>query len=154
MNPLPLSGATFDLDQEGRYWHEGRQVEHPGVDRMLRRHLQRLEDGRYAVVWGPRRSPVRVADAPFQVLDLCEQAGKLELQLSNEAREQLSPSHLSYRGDVPYAILANGDRARFSHRAALTLAHYIDEEDGALVIRLAGTTTKLRLEGDAPESEG
>src|SRR5687767_11733332 len=67
---LLRTNSGLRLDRDGRLWHFGEPVEHPGVDRAFRRGLGRAPDGRATITVGRTWAYV-VAEGPlYQVLDI------------------------------------------------------------------------------------
>ncbi|MCK5796212.1 MAG: tRNA (adenosine(37)-N6)-threonylcarbamoyltransferase complex dimerization subunit type 1 TsaB [Deltaproteobacteria bacterium] len=132
------------LDREGRWWHDERLVEHPGVARAFHRWLDRLDDGRYILrLDASRYCFVDVVDAPFVVRTL-EREGEgagvhVFLLLSDESREELDYGSLrTGEDDALYCTVKAGLSARFSRQAQALIADLIDESPSGFLIRAAG----------------
>jgi uncharacterized protein len=129
-----LLPATFRIDRDGVWRHEGQEVTHPGVLQNLYANLRADSGGHYLKV-GPARIPVEVADAPFVVtrVEIQPDAPRsLRLHLSDGSDEAIDPADLWLgKSGAPYCPVKGGRfRARFSVPAWLQLAERLEEEPG------------------------
>jgi hypothetical protein len=85
--------STIRLDAGGRFWHEGRQVDHPGLAAAFHSWIGRHpDDGRYILSNGYDWTYFSVDDAPFFVRSLRIQPDCVVLLLSDGTEELWDPS--------------------------------------------------------------
>ena len=134
--------SSIVLDAEGRFHHEGLVVEHAGMARAFASWIDiHPDDARFILNNGYDWSYFQVEDVPFFVLGLREQAGELQLMLSDGSESPLRPGSLTVgaRGAL-YTVVKNGKfRARFSQAAQTALAPWLSEdENGRYFLEIAG----------------
>ena len=134
--------SSIELDAEGRFHHDGALVEHPGMARAFASWIDlHPDDGRFILNNGYDWSYFRVVDVPFFVLGLREQAGRLELLLSDGSESPLDPASLVLgpQGAL-YTTVKNGRfRARFSRTAQISLGPWlVAAENGGIFLEIAG----------------
>jgi hypothetical protein len=122
------------LDREGRFWHEGAEVTHPGFRRALLRWLDRLEDGRPIL----RLDETRYAYVDVDDADLLAVAARWDgeralVTLNDGAEEELDYAHLAVGRDDALYTTARAGRltARVTTRAYQVLAERIEEDPSA-----------------------
>jgi hypothetical protein len=140
--------SSIVLDGEGRFWHDGAEVAHPGMARAFASWIARHpDDGRYILSNGYDWSYFRVDDTPFFVERVVpEGEQRLWLELSDGSREPLEPRTLSVgRGGALYVPVKNGQfPARFSRHAQLSLAPYLElEKDGSIWLTVGSFRVEL-----------
>ena len=143
--------SSIVLDAEGRFHHDGEPVEHPGMARAFASWIDRHpDDGRFILSNGYDWSYFQVEDVPFFVLGVREQAGRLELLLSDGSESPLDPASLAVgaRGAL-YTTVKNGKfRARFSQAAQIALGPWLAmAENGEIFLEIAGTRHALENSG-------
>src|SRR5947209_3278956 len=80
--------SSIVLDAQGRFWHDGRLVEHKGLDAGLHGWISRHpDDGRYILTNGYDWSYFAVEDAPYQVRTLRSGEAGVTLVLSDGSEE-------------------------------------------------------------------
>jgi hypothetical protein len=140
--------SSIVLDAQGRFHHEGELVEHSGMARAFASWIDlHPDDGRFILNNGYDWSYFRVEDVPFFVLGLREQAGRLELSLSDGSESPLDPDSLSLGAQgALYTAVKNGKfRARFTQTAQIALGPWLVEaENGEVLLEIAGTRHTLR----------
>ena len=134
--------STIRLDGEGRFWHAGELVRHPGMQAAFATWIRRHpDDGRYVLCNGYDWSYFGVDDVPYFVRRLSPVAGGLELGLSDGSSELLDPGSLR-RGarDALYCRVKGGQfEARFTPAAQTALFPYLVEgAQGEPLLELAG----------------
>jgi len=143
--------SSIVLDAQGRFQHEGKLVEHPGMARAFASWIDRHpDDGRFILNNGYDWSYFRVEDVPFFVLGVREQGSGLELSLSDGSQSPLDPSSLALGAQgALYTTVKNGQfRARFTQGAQIALAPWLAEaENGEIFLEIAGTRHALENSG-------
>src|SRR4051812_34809593 len=82
--------STIVLDAEGRFFHDGAAVEHPGMARAFASWIGiHPDNGRFILNNGYDWSYFQVEDVPFFVLGLREAGGRLWLLLSDGSESPL-----------------------------------------------------------------
>jgi hypothetical protein len=146
--------STIRLDGEGRFWHEGRLVEHERLRAALHGWIARHpDDGRYILTNGYDWTYFTVDDAPFQVRAVRavrDAAGggegdvqRVVLLLDDETEEDWDPEGTrTGEGGALYAQVKRAARggpleARFSRHAQASLAPFL-LDDEAPSVRIGG----------------
>ena len=127
------------LDREGRFWHRSDLLEHARTVAALHRGLHRAEDGRWAVRIGPEWAYVEVEDAGRFVRRIEPLGRCLRAQLATGDWVEVDPATLaSGADDALYLRTPDGERARLTRAAQLSLADHLREEAGTFWLELAG----------------
>lgn len=134
--------SSIVLDAEGRFFHDGVQVQHPGMAKAFATWIARHpDDGRYILSNGYDWTYFRVEDVPFFVQRVLlpssgsatEPARALpQIELSDGTVEALDPDRL-WLGprDALYADVKGGAfQARFTRSAQLSLSELLVEAEG------------------------
>lgn len=136
--------STIRLDAQGRFWHEGRLVEHPGLLAGLHSWISRHpDDGRFILTNGYDWTYFTVEDAPYFVRSLRPEADRIVLVLSDGSEEPWDPGATRIgRGDALYAEVKRSARggpfeARFTPHAQTSIAPLLVEGDPPAV-RIGG----------------
>jgi len=144
--------SSIVLDSQGRFHHDGQLVEHPGMARAFASWIDRHpDDGRFILNNGYDWSYFRVEDVPFFVLGVREQAGRLELSLSDGSESPLDPGSLSVGAQgALYTTVKNGKfRARFTQGAQVALGPWlIEAENGEIFLEIAGHGSRVGNSGE------
>jgi hypothetical protein len=129
--------STIRLDGQGRFWHEGAAVEHPGLARALASWVSRHpDDGRYILTNGYDWTYFTVDDAPYFVRALRVEGGPAErvvLLLSDGTEETWDPASTRIGpDDALYATVKRGARggpyeAKLTRHAQTSLAPLLVE---------------------------
>ena len=139
--------STLRLDREGRFWHDGRLVEHPGMARSFAAWMDRHPvDGRFILNNGYDWTYLEVEDAPCHVRTLHGRPASAPapsapapsgdghpeepwLELADGSQEPLDPSTIWEGAGGALYCLVRGRRfrARFSQAAQLALEPYLVE---------------------------
>ncbi len=143
--------STIVLDEEGRFWHEGRLVEHRGMAEAFASWIDRHpHDGRYILNNGYDWSYFTVKDVPLFVrtlhLPLNSDEPSLRADLSDGRCGVIDPAslHVGSRGAVYCTIDRAAPSGRFDARlsrdAQLSLAPLLREgtAGGPLELQIAG----------------
>ncbi|MBI3202970.1 MAG: DUF1285 domain-containing protein [Myxococcales bacterium] len=140
--------STLRLDSEGRFWHDGVRVEHPGMQRAFASWIDRHpDDGRFILQNGYDWTYFDVEDVPFFVQKLRVTAEGASVVLSDASEEPLDPGTLSVGANDAVYLRVKGGRfeARFMPEAQTELAPLLVETDaGEPALRLSGATYPVR----------
>jgi uncharacterized protein len=148
--------STLRLDARGRFWHDGRPVEHAGLAMGLHSWISRHpDDGRYILTNGYDWTYFTVDDAPYFVQALRVLADRVVLLLSDGTEATWDPESTRIGGDSAlYAAVKSDARggpyeAKFSPHAQASLGPLLVESgDGGLPLVRIGE--RSRAVGAAP----
>ena len=118
------------LDREGRFWHEGAEIEHPGLRRALLRWMDVLDDGRPILRLDEHRyAYVDVDDAHLLVTSIAWDGDRAIATLNDGSREEIDYASLRVgRGHALYCKVRGGRLdARITQPAYYVLAERIEE---------------------------
>jgi hypothetical protein len=138
----PVREYRYQVDRDGRIFHDGTEIVDPAVLRFFLRAMTRTEDGRCLVLCQGERNWFEAPDTPFviQRLRLTVEGGRLlgvELVLPGDYREPLDPRALETERDLLFCRVRGGAfRARFGRVAVQQLAPFLVDggEGSALVL--------------------
>lgn len=143
--------STIVLSREGRFFHDGAPVEHPGMRRAFASWLTRHpDDGRYILSNGYDWTYLTVEGPARFVVGVSAEAGAPLLLLldGDELPLEACPLSSDAEGRV-WARLPDGERACFTSSAQLGLEPWLGEQDGRLGLQLSGRFLPI-----APEEPG
>src|SRR5712671_167527 len=127
------------LDREGRFWHRGDLLEHARTVAALHRGMHRAEDGRWAVRIGPEWAYVDVEDAARFIRRIETRGDRWRARLSDGEWVEIDPATLaSGADDALYARTPDGERARLTRTAQLSLSDDLREDDGVFSLEISG----------------
>ena len=127
------------LDREGRFWHRGDLLEHARTVAALHRGIHRAEDGRWAVRIGSEWGYLDVEDAARFIRRIEPRGGGLRAQLADGEWIDVNPATLaSGADDALYARTPDGERARLTRAAQLSLSDHLRDEGGSFSLDLSG----------------
>jgi Uncharacterized protein conserved in bacteria len=137
--------SGISLSARGDWFHHGEPVLHPRVIQLFHRAIRRDDEGRYYLynVVGALEENVyfEVEDTAFFVLRLefDEATKSFTVCLNNEDKETLDVKTLreDERG-VMYCRTQDGDRARFSQSALMSLSDFVKTEGDLIYIDATG----------------
>lgn len=139
------------LDGDGRWQHQGEPVEHERLALALHRGLHRAADGRWATRLGSDWAYVQVDDAAriARTASADDRLGKLRIELFDGSEAVVDPRTIALgRGDALYVRLADGERARLTRAAQLSLAdRLVDLGAGRFALRLGGADYPVGADG-------
>jgi hypothetical protein len=128
--------STIRLDREGRFWHDGRPVDHPGLATALHSWIGRHpDDGRLILNNGYDWTYFTVDDAPYFVSALRVEPERVVLALSDATEEAWVPEASRIGAGGALYTLVKRDRsggpfdAKFSRHAQASLAPILVEAD-------------------------
>ncbi len=143
--------SGLSLDRDGRFRHQGTAVEHPRVDRALRRGLGRARDGRPIVSFGPTWAYLAVADVLYRVrLARTDADGErlrsCHLVLDDDTEEplDLSPGAVALDADGVFYLKVKAGR---EWARCLPAAH---AALGAFVVEYPAGAHLVTVNGDLP----
>jgi hypothetical protein len=132
------------LDREGRFWHRGDLLEHARTIAALHRGLHRAADGRWAVRIGPEWGYVDVEDAARFVRRIEVREDSVRAQLATGEWVDVDPATLtSGADDALYVRTPDGERARLTRAAQLSLSDHLRDDGGAFSIDVAGRRYRI-----------
>jgi len=132
------------LDREGRFLHQGTPIEHARTLAVLHQGLHRAEDGRWATRIGRDWGYVDVEDAARFVRRIEPQGDRLRAKLAGGDWVEVDPATLALGADdALYVRTPDGERARLTRAAQLSLAPHLAEQSGAFHLRLAGRANPI-----------
>ena len=127
------------LDREGRFWHRGDLLEHARTVAALHRGMHRSEDGRWAVRIGPEWAYVDVEDAARFVRRVEVRGDGLRAQLADGEWVDVDPATLaSGADDALYLRTPDGERARLTRAAQLSLSDHLREDGDKFSLEISG----------------
>ncbi len=136
--------STIRLDAHGRFWHDGRPVEHAALAAALHSWIGRHpDDGRYILTNGYDWTYFTVDDAPYCVRAIRIEPERIVLVLSDGTEEALDSEEARIGADdALYAMVkrdaASGPyEAKFTPHAQAALAPALVEGDPPL-LRIGG----------------
>jgi len=143
--------STIRLDREGRFWHAGELVEHPGLAAGMHTWIARHpDDGRYILTNGYDWTYFTVEDAPFAVRSLRREGDAVILVLSDATEEPWDPrrTRTGEGGALYVEVKADASRgpfeARFTRAAQSSLEPLLEPAaDGRPGIRLQGEVVPI-----------
>lgn len=154
-NPLDYNGAgmreyRYQVDRDGRIFHDGTEIIDPVVLRFFLRAMQRTPEGRSLVLCQGEQNWFEAPDTPFVVqrLRLSTEGGRLsavDLCFAGDYRESLDPERLEAEGGSLYCRVRRGQfRARFGRVAMQQLAPFLVEGEDGPALLLAGARYPIR----------
>jgi hypothetical protein len=138
------------LHRDGRFLHEGGPVTNRRLLAAFERGVRWLPaEGKYVVMLGHFRGQVDVEEAGFFVRGVDLDAGRVALSDGSQDRFELASLRASTldpdvllctvkRDLTPYGVAA-----RFTRSAQAELLVAVEEQEGALLLRVAGATHEL-----------
>ena len=146
------------LDRDGRWWFDGSEVEHPRVQQLFHRSIDRTEGGTWVLEVGRFTYPITVEDAPFMVLGVTvgpsggcgtEETAVVSVRLSDGSSEAIDPETLIYREQAGLYVQVKQGRfeARFARGPYHELLSLLDEDDrGGYQLNIGERAFPLKVE--------
>jgi hypothetical protein len=134
--------STLRLDRDGHFWHDGERVEHPKLLDALHSWISwHPDNGRFILTNGYDWTYFTVDDAPFQVRSVLLDEPGPRLRLSSGREVPFGPLSLAPDGSLYTSLVLDGHpcEARFSRHAQTQLDPLLEEHDGLVGVRVAGT---------------
>ena len=142
--------STIRLDAEGRFFHDGALVEHPGLAAGMHAWISRHpDDGRFILTNGYDWTYFTVEDAPFSVRTIRVEASRVVLALSDGTEEAWDPSktRVGANGALYAVVKRDADRgpfeAKFTRHAQAALAPLLVDEGGAPAVAIGGKIERV-----------
>lgn len=140
------------LSRDGRFFHDGAPVEHPGMHRAFASWLRRHpDDGRYVLSNGYDWSYLTVEGAARFVRSVRDVAGRPIAELLDGRELPLDPAALSV--DTEGALwlrLEDEERARFTPAAQLEVAPWLREREGQIGLEVEGRFFAISADATGP----
>ncbi|RYZ05363.1 MAG: hypothetical protein EOO73_20275 [Myxococcales bacterium] len=132
--------SSIRLTKEGRFFHDGAPVEHPGMHKAFASWLRRHpDDGRFILSNGYDWSYLTVEGASRFVHHVRDRGGKPTLELLDGQELELAPESLWTDAEgALWARLPEGESARFTPAAQLEIAPWLQENEGHIGIQVEG----------------
>jgi hypothetical protein len=147
----------YQVDAEGRVFHDGSEVLDPLTLRFFLRAMTRTPEGRWLVVCQGERNWFEPDGTPFVVQRLRPVPREgvldgLELVLAGDHREPLDPATLeSDRGRLYCRVRRGALPARFGRVALQQLGPHLRDEGGRPVLVLGGRRHPIPERARTPE---
>jgi Protein of unknown function (DUF1285) len=150
VSAAPAREYRYQVDRDGRVYHDGTELVDAAVLRFFLRVMTRTEDGRCLALCQGERNWFEVGDTPFVVqrLRLEVADGQLqgaELCFSGDYREPLDPRTLETECDLLFCRVRGGAfRARFGRVAMQQLAPFLVDTGEGSALMVAGVRHPVR----------
>ena len=119
------------VDIEGDLYYEGQKLTHDKIIEFFKRlDLEKIDDSTYQVKWQNNNITQRINIVPedtiLVVKDVVKEGNDIKLVLNDETLEKLDTNYLTFKGNIPYAMIKRGRiKARFNRHAAFKLGEAI-----------------------------
>jgi uncharacterized protein len=132
--------STIVLSKEGRFFHDGEPVTHPGMQQAFASWLRRHpDDGRHILSNGYDWTYLTVEGAARFVQAVRSVDGRPLLVLLDGLEARLEPRALRADADGKLSVvLPGGEPASFTPAAQLQLAPWLVERDGSIGVQIDG----------------
>jgi hypothetical protein len=144
-DPQASSDSLMQIKADGRWFHDGGEIERAAMIRAFASLLRRDPDGRHWLVTPHEKQSIVVDDAAFIAVDVVQQAGALTFRLNSDDTVVAGPDHpLIALGtaELPaiYLAVRHGTEARVGRSTWLQLVELADAE---LTVTSQGATFSL-----------
>lgn len=139
--------SSIRIDREGRFWHEGALVTHPGMQKAFARWIDlHPDDGRFILNNGYDWTYITVEDVPFLVRAARIEADGVRILLSDDQSEELDPQSLELgaQGALYVRVKLGRFGARFTPEAQTALGPLLTEVNGVIVLGVRGEEHPIR----------
>lgn len=132
--------SSIVLTKQGRFFHDGAPVEHPGMKKAFASWLSRHpDDGRAILNNGYDWTYLTVEGAERFVASVLDGAGGPELVLLDGRELPLQPDALTCDADGQlWVLLPEGEKACFTPAAQLELSPWLTEREGVAGVEIRG----------------
>ncbi len=148
--------SSIRLDREGRFFHDGQPVQHPGMARAFASWIGRHpDDGRFILQNGYDWTYFSVEDTPYFVEGVRRSDAGIALELSDGSAELLEPSALTLdeSGQLIARVKAGVFQARFKRAAQLAMGEFLAlDDDGRWFLSTSGGRVPIPLARYRPEA--
>jgi nicotinamide riboside kinase len=124
--------SSIRLDRDGRFFHDGEPVVHPGMARAFASWIgTHPDDGRFILQNGYDWTYFSVEDTPYFVDSVRALESRLELELSDGTTELLERDGLSLdeSGQLFASVKGGHFQARFKRAAQLAMGELLSEDE-------------------------
>ena len=156
----PVREYRYQVDRDGRIFHDGSEIVDSAVLRFFLRAMTRTADGCCLVLCQGERNWFEAADTPFviQRLRLAIERGLLqdvELCFPGDYREPLDPRTLETERDLLFCRVRGGAfRARFGRVAVQQLAPFLSDAGEGSALLLGGVRHPVPSGAAVPRPAG
>ncbi len=137
----------YYLDAEGVLWHEGAELEDPGLLKFFMEKMTKLPDGRFQVICQGELCLITVEDVPYVIQSIKIEPQVIHLIFPGGYEEELNPMTLVVgKENVLYCQVRNGEfKARFNRKSYLELAKLVelDTKKNQYYLILAGNQYRV-----------
>jgi hypothetical protein len=146
----PARDYRYQVDRDGRIFHDGTEIVDPAVLRFFLRAMTRTDDDRCLVLCQGERNWFEALDTPFVIQRerlgvQQERLQAVELCFPGDYREPLDPRTLESERDLLYCRVRGGAfRARFGRVAVQQLAPFLVDGPEGSALLLAGVSHPVR----------
>jgi hypothetical protein len=144
--------SSIRIDREGRFWHEGELVKHPGMQKAFATWIDlHPDDGRFILNNGYDWTYISVEDVPFLVRAARVEGDVVRILLSDDSSEELDPESLELgaQGALYVRVKLGRFVARFTPEAQTALGPLLREKDGDIVLETRGGEHAIRARAEA-----
>lgn len=124
------------LDREGRFWHRGGEVTHARTSAVLHQGIHRAPDGRWATRIGKEWGYLEVEDAALFIRRIEPAGASLRAQLASGGWVDVEPATLAAGAEDALYARVDGERARLTRPAQLSLSDFLEEDAAGFSLRL------------------
>ncbi|HTO97156.1 MAG TPA: hypothetical protein VMK66_08970 [Myxococcales bacterium] len=135
------------LDKEGRFWHRGGLVEHARTLAALHQGVHRAADGRWATRIGKDWGYLEVEDAALWIRRIEPSGTALRAQLASGAWVDVDPATLAAGSDDALYARVQGERARLTRAAQVSLSDHLHEDGRGFFLSLGGESFGIGRDG-------
>ena len=137
--------SSIVLTKQGRFFHDGAPVEHPGMKKAFASWLSRHpDDGRPILNNGYDWTYLTVEGAERFVASVLDGVGGPELVLLDGRELPLHPDALTCDADGQlWVLLPEGEKACFSPAAQLELSPWLTEREGVAGVEIRGNFSAI-----------
>lgn len=138
----------YQIDTEGRLWHEGSEIIDPKVLKFFLRKMEKTPEGRLQVPCMGETNWVSAEDVPYVIQSIDIQGETCILHFLGDYQEELNPKELWVgKENVLYCKVREGKFiARFSRKAYLDLSHYVEEKNSQYFLKLGQQHYPIQLD--------
>jgi hypothetical protein len=142
--PFFVDNEVIRLTKNGVWLSDAVEIDHEQTRRMFAKSLERDAQG-WLLRIGRETKRIEVEDTAYFVTRIEGSASRgIEICLSDESREKLDPSTLTYRpGRLACRIKDGKEEAKFLHAPYFELLKDLQEDDASYWLELGGKRVQL-----------